>query len=273
MRFSKDFLRNGPAGGSGRLKIAVGKTIPSAIPRRAGRRGRSPGERDLAGRLADISRRLSGRFGRPDRCAHEGDPLGNLILTILSQNTTDANRDRAFSNLRKRFPETSHLAGADPADVEDAIRVAGLAKAKTKAILSALERISDERGSLSLDFLEDMSLSDARAFLVSLPGVGVKTANVVLLFSFGKEAFPVDTHILRVAKRLGLVPASADLSRAALSLEPHVPRGEHGPLHLNMIRLGKLICRPRNPLHEECPLLPVCPEGGRDLRKRTDSAR
>lgn len=219
--------------------------------------------KDFRTRLADISRRLRARFGRPGRCAHDDDPVRNLILTILSQNTTDANRDRAFSRLMSRFPDVSRLARAKPAEVEEAIRVGGLAKAKTRAILSALARLKRERGEYTLDFLRGEPLSEARAYLTSLPGVGVKTANVLLLFSFGKEAFPVDTHILRVAKRLRLVPSAADLARAALLLEPHVPKGEHVPLHLNMIRLGREICRPRNPLHAACPLLPVCPEGRR----------
>ena len=236
------------------------------------RRGSGAPARGAAGRmepgekLADVSRRLCARFGRPNRCGHEGDPVRNLILTILSQNTTDANRDRAFASLMRRFPRISLLASADPAAVEEAIRVGGLAKAKTKSILSALSRLKRERGKYTLDFLQGDPLPEARAYLTSLPGVGMKTANILLLFSFGKEAFPVDTHILRVAKRLRLVPAAADLSRAALNLEPHVPAGEHVPLHLNLIRLGREICRPRNPLHGNCPLLPVCPEGMRAVK-------
>ncbi len=167
----------------------------------------------------------------------------------------------------RRFPSLSLLARANSLEVEEAIRVGGLARAKAKAILSALARVKGENGEFSLEFLREKPLSDARDWLTSLPGVGVKTANILLLFSFGRKAFPVDTHILRVARRLGLVPASADLARAALSLEPHIPGGEHAPLHLNMIRLGREICRPRNPRHEECPLLPICPEGLREMRK------
>lgn len=207
------------------------------------------------------------------RCAHEEEPVRNLILTILSQNTNDANRDRAFRSLMRRFPEIPRLARAVPEQVEKAIRVGGLAKAKARSILVALARLEKERGEYRLDFLRDEPLHEARAYLTSMPGVGVKTANVLLLFSFGKEAFPVDTHILRVAKRLRLVPAAADLSRAALLLEPHVPKGEHVPLHLNMIRLGREVCRPGNPLHAECPLLPVCPEGVRSARSRRAHAR
>ena len=252
----------------------MGGKSPKARQRRDGVSGRSGGgDKALGPRLADVSRRLCARFGRPFRCAHGQEPVRNLILTILSQNTTDANRDRAYSSLMRRFPGISHLASAKPAEVEEAIRVGGLAKGKAKAILSALARLKREQGEFTLDFLREMSLPEARAWLTSLPGVGVKTANVLLLFSFGREAFPVDTHILRVAKRLRLVPAAADLTRAALTLEPYVPGGEHVPLHLNMIRLGREICRPRNPLHAECPLLPVCPEGKRTHGKRRPASR
>jgi endonuclease-3 len=240
--------------------------------RRVGRStGGGKSGKDPRARLADISRRLAARFGRPNRCAHEEEPVSNLILTILSQNTTDKNRDRAYTSLMLKFPEIPRLAGARPAEVEVAIRAGGLAKAKTKAILTALARLRMEHGEYTLDFLRDKPLPEARAYLTSLPGVGVKTANVLLLFSFGHEAFPVDTHILRVAKRLRLVPAAASLARAALFLEPHVPGGEHVSLHLNMIRLGREICRPRNPLHADCPLLALCPEGMRDTEKRSAS--
>ncbi|GAB4232188.1 MAG: endonuclease III [Deltaproteobacteria bacterium] len=229
-----------------------------------GRRGGA----GLPARLREISRRLAARFGRPAACGHETDPVRNLVLTILSQNTTDANRDRAFERLSRRFPTLPALAASRPEEVEEAIRVGGLARAKAKAILGALERLREERGGISLDFLAGMRLPEARRYLTSFPGIGVKTANIVLLFSFGLPAFPVDTHILRVTKRLGLVPAAADLAGAALRLEPHVGAGEHGPLHLNLIRLGREVCKPRNPLCAACPLLPVCPEGGRRTRGR-----
>lgn len=219
---------------------------------------------DLSGRLREVSRRLVARYGRPGRSAHgKGlSPALNLVLTILSQNTTDRNRDRAFDSLRARYPTVERIAAARAPEVVRAIRVAGLSQAKAKAILGSLRRIAREPGGYGMEFLARMPLSEARGWLTALPGVGVKTANIVLLFSFGREAFPVDTHILRVTKRLRLVPRGADLSRAALLLEPHVPAGEQVPLHLNLIRLGREICRPRNPSHRECPLLPVCPEGG-----------
>jgi endonuclease-3 len=230
--------------------------------------GAARGDRGLSGRLRAASRRLAERFGRPGICGHETDPVRNLVLTILSQNTTDANRDRAYDLLMERFPTLSSLAAARPSEVEDAIRSGGLAKAKAKAILGALARLREERGGYSLDFLRGMPLPAAREVLTSFPGVGVKTANIVLLFSFGLPAFPVDTHILRVTKRLGLVPAAATLAKAAILLEPHVETGDHGPLHLNLIRLGREVCKPRNPLCAGCPLLPVCPEGARNMKRK-----
>jgi endonuclease-3 len=222
--------------------------------------------RGLSARLSEVSALLVQRFGRPELCAHETEPVRNLVLTILSQNTTDANRDRAFDRLMRRFPTVPALAAARPSEVEEAIRVGGLAKAKAKSVLGALARIGKERGGYSLDFLREMPLPEAREYLTSFPGVGVKTANILLLFSFGMPAFPVDTHVLRVTKRLGLVPGAATLAKAALSLEPHVGAGDHGPLHLNLIRLGREVCRPRDPRCAECPLLTVCPEGKRSTK-------
>ena len=233
--------------------------------------GAARGGRGLSGRLRVVSRLLAERFGRPGICGHETDPVRNLVLTILSQNTNDANRDRAYDRLMKRFPTLSSLAAARPSEVEDAIRTGGLAKAKAKSILGALARLREERGGYSLDFLRSMPLPAAREILTSFPGVGVKTANILLLFSFGLPAFPVDTHILRVTKRLGLVPAAATLAKAALLLEPHMETGDHGPLHLNLIRLGREVCKPRNPLCAGCPLLPVCPEGARNTKRKGSS--
>jgi len=229
--------------------------------------------RGLPARLLRVSGLLAGRFGRPELCAHETEPVRNLVLTILSQNTTDANRDRAYDRLAKRYPTLPALAAARPSELEEAIRVGGLAKAKAKAILGALARIREERGGYSLDFLRGVPLPEAREYLTSFPGVGVKTANILLLFSFGMPAFPVDTHVLRVARRLELVPGTSDLAKAALSLEPHVEPGDHGPLHLNLIRLGREVCRPRNPLCAGCPLLTLCPEGERRTKACANGGR
>lgn len=228
---------------------------------------------DIHGRLAAVARRLASRFGTPGVCGHETSPVDNLVLTILSQNTNDANRDRAFASLKKKYPTAARLAAAKPAELEDAIRAGGLAKTKAASILSALSRLEKERGGYTLDFLRSMPLPEARAYLTSFGGVGVKTANILLLFSLGFPAFPVDTHILRVTKRLGLAPESATLAKAALLLEPHVPEGAHVPLHLNLIRLGREFCRPRNPLCPSCPLLPVCPAGAKAAGRTRTAGR
>jgi endonuclease-3 len=236
---------------------------PAAPTRGAARDAAGTGASPRPDRLPAVARLLAAAYGRPGHCAHVAEGVRNLVLTILSQNTTDRNRDLAYERLEARFPSPESLLEAGAGEVEEAIRVGGLAKAKAAAILGALRRIREERGSLSLNFLAGMPLEEARRWLVSLPGVGVKTANILLLFTFGMPAFPVDTHILRVSKRLGLVAPGADLAKAALSLEPHVPPGEGAPLHLNLIRVGRELCRPRNPLCPDCPLLPACPFGKR----------
>jgi endonuclease-3 len=240
-----------------------GSASPPPAPSPRGRGSSAAAGDPLGGRLSALGALLEARFGRPDACAHsdQGDPLYNLVLTILSQNTTDGNRDRAFARLVERYPSAPALAAADPAELADTIRVAGLPKAKAGSILAALARLSADGHGHSLEFLRTMGLDEARRYLVSFPGVGVKTANILLLFSFGLPAFPVDTHVFRVTSRLGLLPRGADLGKAALHLEPHVAPGEHGPLHLNLIRLGKEICRPAKPKCPECPVLSLCPEG------------
>lgn len=228
-----------------------------------------------AARIADAHRLLAGRYGIGGHCAHEGlpDPISNLVLTILSQNTTDANRDRAYASLMARFKTLAAIETGDESDVEASIRVGGLPKAKARSIQGALRRLREERGKLSLDHVAKMKLDEARAYLTSFPGIGVKTANIILLFSFGFPAFPVDTHILRVTKRLGWVPESADLAKAAHAIEPLVPVGAHVPFHMNLIALGKELCKPSKPRCDECPLLALCPEGGRNTKTMKGSSR
>ncbi|MCL1926329.1 MAG: endonuclease III [Syntrophorhabdaceae bacterium] len=222
----------------------------------------------ISARLAEVNRRLASSFGTPKSCPHEMPPVWNLVLTILSQNTTDACRDRAFAALRKKYPTFPRLAAADAGELAETIRPAGLSRTKSASILAALSRLKQERGGYTLDFLESMPLPEARDYITSFGGVGVKTANILLLFSFGFPAFPVDTHVFRVVKRLGLVPPSASPAKAALLLEPHIPEGAHVSTHLNIIQLGREICRPRNPLCPSCPLLKVCPTGAEPVPER-----
>ena len=225
----------------------------------------------ISARLAGIDRHLASSFGVPEPSPHESPPVWNLVLTILSQNTTDSSRDRAFAALRKKYPTFLRLAAADAEELAETIRPAGLARAKSASILAALSRLKQERGSYTLDFLKSMPLPEARAYITSFGGVGVKTANILLLFSFGFPAFPVDTHVFRVAKRLELIPPSASPAKAALLLEPHIPEGAHARMHLNIIQLGRRICRARNPLCPSCPLLKVCPTGAKPVSARSSS--
>jgi len=185
-------------------------------------------------------------------------PLDELVSTILSQNTNDLNRDRAFQSLRRQFPDWEAVLRADPPSVIAAIRSAGLANQKAPRIQQILRDISTERGSLDLSFLKDLPLEDARAWLMKHKGVGPKTAAIVLLFSLGRPAFPVDTHIFRVTGRLGLLPEKMTVEQAHRYLENLFPPEDYSAAHLNLIRLGREICLSRKPACEGCPLRSVC---------------
>jgi len=185
--------------------------------------------------------------------------LDELVSTILSQNTNDINRDRAFLSLRARFPSWEQVVDAEPEQVIAAIRVAGLANQKGPRIQQVLKEIKAERGILALDFLADLPIEDARHWLMKHHGVGPKTAAIVLLFSLNKPAFPVDTHIYRVSGRLGLRPAGMSVEETHRHLEAALPLDTFYPAHLNFIRLGREICHPANPQCPRCPLRERCP--------------
>lgn len=215
---------------------------------------RGPDLRFKVGRDLD---RLDRALGRPPRHPQR-PPLDELVLTILSQNTSDLNRDRAYGALRRRFPSWDAVLRARPAAVEKAIRIGGLARTKSRVIHEVLRRIQDERGTLSLDHLRTLPLDEARSYLRSFRGVGEKTARCVLLFSCGQPAFPVDTHIHRIARRLGWVPAAATPERTHRDLEALIPPDRCFASHVNLITLGRRTCRPRNPACPACPLRPGC---------------
>jgi len=185
-------------------------------------------------------------------------PLDELVSTILSQNTNDTNRDRAFNSLRERFPTWEAVRDADEVDVIDAIRTAGLANQKGPRIQNVLRKITQERGELDLDFLRELDDDEAREWLMKFKGVGPKTAAIVLLFSLGKPAFPVDTHIYRVSGRLGLRPAKMTADQAHQHLEKIFPQDAYYSAHLNIIRLGREICNARRPNCPVCPLKELC---------------
>lgn len=185
-------------------------------------------------------------------------PVDELVSTILSQNTNDTNRDRAFNSLRERFPTWEEVRDAPPEEVIEAIRTAGLANQKGPRIQGVLKEISDQRGEINLDFLEELSPQETRDWLMQFKGVGPKTAAIVLQFSLGKPAFPVDTHIYRVSGRIGLRPPQMNADKAHDHLANLFPPETYYAAHLNIIRLGREICQARRPNCSICPLQKLC---------------
>ena len=211
----------------------------------------------LKEKALDVHRRLLEFYGQPDW--HNPLPaLDELISTILSQNTTDRSRDLAFQALRRCFPTWEQVRDADPAEVIAAIRIAGLSQQKGPRIQTVLREITAERGALDLSFLRDLPTEEARNWLIHFKGVGPKTAAIVLVFSLDKLAFPVDTHVYRVTGRIGLRPAKMPVDQAHLHLASLFTPEDYGPDHLNLIRLGREICHPRNPECPRCPLREIC---------------
>lgn len=220
--------------------------------------GDSPADR--RSRALAVHQRLAGLYGaRPPRSAL--DAVAELVSTILSQNTNDRNRDRAYEQLRARFPSWEAVRDAPVEEVAAAIRTAGLAQIKAPRIQAALRRISAERGAITLDFLADWPLEKARAWLTAMDGIGPKTAAIVLLFAFGRPAFPVDTHIYRVVRRLGLVLPNASRERAHVVMEGLLPPATYYAAHLNLIRHGRETCHPQRPACARCILRDLCPHG------------
>ena len=205
-----------------------------------------------------IHERLLKKYGQPI-WRNPLPPLDELISTILSQSTNDNNRDKAFDALCARFPTWEVVRDAEESEVIEAIRPAGLANQKGPRIQNVLRKITQMRGELSLDFLKDYSPEKALDWLVQFKGVGPKTASIVLLFSLGKPAFPVDTHVYRLSGRLGLPPEKMNADKAHDHLAAQFPPETYYTVHLNIIRLGREICKARKPLCAECPLQDLCP--------------
>lgn len=184
--------------------------------------------------------------------------IDELVSTILSQNTNDTNRDRGFNALRAKFPTWEAVRDAKAEDVINAIRPAGLANQKGPRIQQVLRAITEERGSLNLDFLADLPVEEARTWLTKFNGVGPKTAAIVLCFSLNMPAFPVDTHIYRVSGRTGLRPEKMTVEQAHPYLESVFPLETYYAAHLNLIRLGREVCGARKPNCPKCPIIKLC---------------
>ena len=186
------------------------------------------------------------------------DPVSQIVNTILSQSTTDRNRDMAYCRLRQRFPTWEDVRRAATAEVEEAIRPAGLSAQRAPRIQAALETIVRERGVLSLGFLRALPVADAKTWLTRIKGVGPKTAAIVLLFSLGMPAFPVDTHVHRVGRRLGLAPAKATAPKVQEIIEAAMPPETFYAFHLNLIEHGRRVCKSQRPRCETCFLRRLC---------------
>lgn len=185
-------------------------------------------------------------------------PVDELVSTILSQSTSDTNRDKGFDALTARYATWEAVRDAPLRDVAETIRPAGLANQKAPRIQEALRTITQDDGRISLDFLNDLSVPEAKAWLTGLHGIGPKTAAIILLFAFGRPAFPVDTHVHRVTRRLGLIGARTSADQAHGLLEAIIPPEDYFPAHLNLIQHGRRICHARWPACDQCPLTMQC---------------
>lgn len=200
---------------------------------------------------------LRRNFGRR-RFIKQKDAVGELVKTILSQNTSDTNSFRAYNNLKKRFKDWDVLRRTKVTVIKREVRIAGLANIKAPRIKSALEEIKARRGSLDLGFLRGLDARGGYAFLRSIKGIGPKTAAVVLLFSFGKPVMPVDTHVYRVGRHLGLLDEKATREGAQDYFSAAVPKNLIYEFHLNLILHGRQICVARNPRCGICNLKRLC---------------
>jgi len=219
----------------------------------------------MRARVVRVRNRLREVYGTPLMKPH-GHPLAELVLTVLSQSTNDRNRDVAYLRLRERLPTWEAVMQAPVREVEEAIRPGGISKVKSARIQAILQAIAEHpRGvggpsdRLSLDWLADAPIGEARDYLTALPGVGRKTAACVLLFAYGRRDIPVDTHVSRVGMRLELLQPGAPFEQLHDQMLALTPPGEELELHVNLLRHGRRTCHARRPACKECALARMCP--------------
>jgi endonuclease-3 len=200
---------------------------------------------------------LVATYGKPTWQSHN-PPVDELVCTILSQATSDTNRDKGFSALKERYADWESVMNAPPEEIVDTIYSAGLANQKGPRIQAALRYVLDKRGEIELDFLAEMPLAEAVQWLTRIKGVGRKTAAIILLFSFGRPAFPVDTHVHRITRRLGLIGEKVTAEKAHDLLEEMGDPPTFYPMHMNLIRHGREVCLARNPHCHRCPISIYC---------------
>ena len=217
-------------------------------------------------RLGKIISILEQTYKTPPQQKPE-DPVDSLIRTILSQNTNDVNRDRAFDSMIDRFKTWEGVLKADVRSIASSIKVGGLSNTKSKRIKQILKSIKAERGKIELEFLRQMDPEKTEQKLLAYPGVGLKTARCVQIFSLGQAAFPVDTHIFRITKRLGLIPEKSTPEQAHQQLGRAVIQDKMYTFHINLIKHGRALCRARKPLCPQCPLLNHCPYGKKQTKQ------
>jgi endonuclease-3 len=205
---------------------------------------------------------LERAYGSPSR-AHRLSAVDELVATILSQNTSDVNTDRAFAGLRARFDDWDHVAAAPPGEVVDAIRSGGLANQKGRRIQAVLRELAERPEGFDLEQLANLPVDEAMERLTSLPGVGTKTASCVLLFSLGMPVMPVDTHVLRVSRRLGIVRPRASAEEVHRVLTAAIPQERMLDAHLLLIEHGRRTCKALRPRCADCPLVEMCPSAFR----------
>ena len=225
-------------------------------------------------KAGDVMTQLGEAYG-PVEWEPRYNPAEELVYTILSQHTSDINSERAFLNLMRVFGTLDAIADASTDDIEEAIKSGGLAKQKSVRIKQVLNIVRSDVGSFDLSFLGEMPLDESKAWLKDLPGVGPKTAAIILCFSLGMPAMPVDTHIYRVSQRLGLIGKKVSADKAHDILEPMVSQEDVFAFHMYLIKHGRQICKAQRPKCDECVLAWGCPSNGKIIgtRKKTRSRR
>lgn len=209
-------------------------------------------------KVQQVTEKLETAFGIP-RWQGQGNPLDSLVLTILSQSTNDRNRDAAYRQLVKQFPDWEMVMNAPAEQIAQAIRTAGLSNQKSVNIQEALRWIYSTWHSFDLSFICDMEPQQVIDTFMQLKGVGIKTISVVLMVACGVDIFPVDTHVHRICKRLALVPEKAGAEKTHHLMQPLVPKGKAWSLHMNFLKLGRTICKAQKPACDKCPLCELCP--------------
>ena len=215
--------------------------------------------------LGYIVQNLERAYGVPENKWTDWDVLDMLVAVILSQATSDANSDRTYDALKKRFPTWDSVLRAREQTLVETIRLGGLANQKAAVIRGLLREVKERRGSFDLSFLRELPAAEAVEYLASFRGVGPKTAACTLLFACGVEVFPLDTHIFRVLRRVGLIPARCSDQFAHEVMNRLVPAGKFYSFHVNLIRHGRKLCRPRDPLCGRCPVVEYCDYGQKNI--------